>query len=100
MTGRKTFCLVLLLLIALVLGLNTSSNGISSLTMDDRGPVLGVACDHSDQIITMTVMGTIHNIGYGDLFSASNLDRVREAAIDIKNYVRKIWRIFYAVFLY
>ncbi|HEX3012251.1 MAG TPA: hypothetical protein VHQ70_09515 [Syntrophomonadaceae bacterium] len=100
MTFRKTFCLVLLLLLVLIMGLNTSNRGISSLTLENRGPVLGVDYDRSNQQITAFVMGTRHDFKYNDLFSVSISEQISNAALYMKNYILKIWRIFYAVFLY
>lgn len=99
MSARKTYFLVVLLLITFVLGLNTSSKGISSLTLDDRGPVLGVSHQHDNKIV-MTVMGEKYKIEYGKLSSETILHQTKKLAIDTKNYLQKIWRIFYAVFLY
>jgi hypothetical protein len=100
MSGVKAFGLVLLLLVALVLGLNTSSRGISSLTLDSSGPVLGVDYDHTDQKITVTAIGTRHDFIYSRLFAVPFLERISDAVVYVKDYILKIWRIFYAVFLY
>lgn len=99
MSARKTFILVVLLLITFVLGLNTSSKGISSLTLDDRGPVLGVSHPDNNKIV-MTVMGEKYDIEYRKLSSATILHQTKKLVIDTQNHLQKIWRIFYAVFLY
>jgi hypothetical protein len=82
-----------------VLGLNTSNKGISSLTLDNRGPVLGISSQDNNKIV-MTVMGEKYDIEYIKLASAKTLNQSKQWAIDIIKYVQKIWRIFYAVFLY
>lgn len=98
MSARKTFILVILLLITFVLGLNTSSKGISSLTLDDRGPVLGIS--KSDNKIVVTVMGNKYDLEYQKLSLGTTMHQTRKLALDTTHYVQRIWRIFYAVFLY
>jgi hypothetical protein len=98
MSGRKTFLLVVLLLITFVLGLNTSSKGISSLTMEEQGPVVGLT--HDNNKIVLTVMGKSYDVEYEKLTPGAFLQQTKRLTGDAARYVQKIWRIFYAVFLY
>lgn len=100
MTGKKTFWLVLLLLAAIVAGLNTSNNGISSLTMDNRGPVLGIDYDQTQHKLALTVLGRNYETRCDWPSSASISGQARAAAHFFCDYTVKIWRIFYAVFIY
>lgn len=93
--GWGRFFILLLVISLVVAGLNVSNYGISQLTMEDRGEVLNVRLKDGD--IVFTALGKEYV--YGDYRNISGQD-FYQLAKEIEDYLRKIWRIFQAVFLY
>ncbi|MGI5921047.1 MAG: hypothetical protein ACOX6I_04860 [Syntrophomonadaceae bacterium] len=90
--------LVLTVIILVVLGLNTSNQGIGSLTAETRKPVIGL--NHDNGFIKLTWTEKTYELGRDELSShptvGTILDKVRQGYY----YLCRIWRIFYAVFIY
>ncbi len=45
------FLIVIILVLLVIIGLNTSNNGINRLTQEHRGPVLGVKLQHNQVML-------------------------------------------------
>ncbi|SHG85235.1 hypothetical protein SAMN02745221_01107 [Thermosyntropha lipolytica DSM 11003] len=87
--------MVLIIISLLIAGLNVSNYGISQLTMEDRGAVLDVKFEGGDIVFTFLgkeyVFEQYKSRGWEDFYAYWQ---------EIEDYLRKIWRIFEAVFLY
>lgn len=59
--------LVLVLFCLVVMGLNISNKGINELTMQNRGPVLGLNIDIDKKLIKLHLLGETFNYN-SDLF--------------------------------
>lgn len=90
--------LVIMVFILVILGLNTSSQGISNLTMNDSEPVIGVAVhDHS---INLDWLGASYSFDRDKLSKTISFSQITVVVQGFHNYLLRIWRIFYAVFIY
>lgn len=88
------------LAILVVLGLNTSNQGINSLTRQERQAVLDV--DYSKGDIRVEALGNSYSYAW-DRLDTTWLDlkqRSRDAVTGLIDYLKRIWTIFDAVFLY
>ncbi|MDD2372911.1 MAG: hypothetical protein WC109_10210 [Syntrophomonadaceae bacterium] len=88
------------LIFLVIIGLNTSNQGINSLTRDERQAVLDL--DYNQGEIRVDALGNSYDYSLDRL--GSNVYRIgnkaRELPTDITNYLKRIWIIFDAVFLY
>jgi hypothetical protein len=90
--------LVILVFILVVLGLNTSNEGIGSLTMENRKPVLSIARDQDS--VNVIFLGENHGMDKDGLSNNVTIRKTYDVARDGCIYLKRIWRIFYAVFIY
>lgn len=87
------------MLIALVaVSLNTANQAINSLTMNQKGPVLGFNLNKDS--LKVILLGEKHHINKDMLLKLPILDNVKTSIYSIYQYSGKIWRIFKVVFLY
>lgn len=88
------------LIFLVIMGLNTSNQGINSLTREERQAVLNL--DYQQGDIRVDALGNSYNYSLDklgtDLKSAGN--KTRELFYDTTDYLKRIWIIFDAVFLY
>ena len=99
MTTLYRVGLVLIIVILLSLGLNTSNKAINSLTLGSQKPVL--AYNNANEIINISIMGQEYE------YSKSQLTPLLVAAENefkskveyTENYLKRIWNIFQAVCL-
>lgn len=86
--------LVLAILFLIILGLNTSNQGINSLTMEARKPVIGLQTQGNN--ISIFALGETHSYGKqeikADIMLA--LQKVKTAARVTLDYLLRIVRIF------
>lgn len=89
--------LVFMLMILVAAGLNASNQGISNLTLEDRGPIVGWQTD--DNHVKVVLLGNDYDLKDGKWVQA-----LEQQAVGIlnmaNNYFIRIWSIFKAVFLY
>ncbi|MEN6460647.1 MAG: hypothetical protein ABFC94_04655 [Syntrophomonas sp.] len=90
--------LVIIVFILVVLGLNTSNEGIGSLTMENRKPVLDINRDHDT--VNVVLLGDNLNLERDELSNNVTLRKTYDVARDGYSYLHRIWRIFYAVFIF
>lgn len=90
--------LIIIVFILVVLGLNTSNQGIASLTMENRKPVIGINRDHN--AVNFVFMGVNRSFDKDELANNVILLKTYDAARDGYQYLFRIWRIFYAVFIF
>ena len=80
------------LILLVITGLNTSNQGINSLTRDEGQAVLNL--DYNQGDIRLDALGNSYN------YSLDRLDTdLQSAGHNITNYLKRIWIIFDAVFL-
>ena len=91
--------MVLTVIILIILGLNTSSQGISSLTAEDKKPVVGLKLEN--QKIDVIAMGKQYDISRQDIIRAGNgvLHNAQLQCDSLAHYLKKIWKIFEVLFL-
>ncbi|MEN6348528.1 MAG: hypothetical protein ABFD08_03890 [Syntrophomonas sp.] len=91
--------LVALLFGLVILGLNTSNQGINRLTMENRGPVMGLNIDSKD--INVQFLSENYAIPRDKLLvDKEEMKNGLQVVIErVKNHFIKIWVIFKAVFL-
>ncbi|MDD2619306.1 MAG: hypothetical protein PHC92_01345 [Syntrophomonadaceae bacterium] len=89
--------MVLLLISLVVIGLNISNQGISRLTTENRGQVIGMNFDNND--INLQVCSKEYNYSTDKI-----IDKERDVAAELKlagensiEYLSRIWRIIKAV---
>ena len=91
--------MVLAVVTLIILGLNTSSQGISSLTAEDKKPVVGLKIENHK--IGVIALGEQYNFSYQDITQAGH-GVLREAQLQsdsLAHYMKKIWKIFEVLFL-
>lgn len=88
------------LILLVITGLNTSNQGINSLTRDEHPAVLNM--DYNQGNISVDALGNSYYYSLDRL--GTNLqsagDKARGYFHDITDYLKRIWIIFDAVFLY
>ncbi len=88
------------LICLVIMGLNISNQGINSLTREERQAVLNL--DYNQGDIRVDALGNSYNYSLDrlgiDLQSAGN--KTRGLFYDTIDYLKRIWIIFEAVFLY
>lgn len=89
--------LVVIVIALLILGLNTSNQGINRLTLEQRGPVLGLTLD--DQAVNVQFLSKDYDISRDKLLIemqevGKGLNLLMER---VKNHFIRIWVIFKAV---
>ena len=88
------------LVILVILGLNTSNQGINNLTREERQAVLDVDYDQGD--IRLEALGNSHSYSVDRL--SAILPELKQQSRRVVNgsvdYLKKIWTIFDAGFLY
>ena len=91
--------MVLTVIILIILGLNTSSQGISSLTAEDKKPVVGLKIEN--QKIGVIALGEQYNFSRQDIIRAGNgvLHETQVQCDSLTHYLKKIWKIFEVLFL-
>jgi len=91
--------LIMGLIILVILGLNTSNKGISSLTAEERKPVIGLQIEN--QQIQVLALGQEYSLSHRDISQASQdvLQDVRHQGCACVDYLKKIWTIFDVLFL-
>lgn len=91
--------MVLAVIILIILGLNTSSQGISSLTAEDKKPVVGLKIEN--QKIDVIALGEQHDISRQDIIQAGygTLHELQLQCESLFHYLKKIWKIFEVLFL-
>lgn len=81
------------LILLVITGLNTSNQGINSLTRDEGQAVLNL--DYNQGDIRLDALGNSYN------YSLDRLDTdLQSAGHNIIDYLKRIWIIFDAVFIY
>lgn len=90
--------LVIIVFILVVLALNTSNEGIGSLTMENRKPVLGI--DRQKDTVNVIFLGENRGLNKDGLSNNVTWRKTYDAVRDGYFYLQRIWRIFYAVFIY
>lgn len=91
--------LIMAVIILVILGLNTSSQGISSLTAEERKPVIGWQIEN--QQVNVFALGQEYRISSQDISQAGEgawHDARQQCSIFV-NYLKKIWTIFNVLFL-
>jgi hypothetical protein len=88
------------LILLVIMGLNTSNQGINSLTLDERQAVLNL--DYNQGDIRVDALGNSYNYSLDRLGTNVYLigNKARELSTNIMDYLKRIWIIFDAVFLY
>jgi len=91
--------LIMGLIILVILGLNTSNKGISSLTAEDRKPVIGLQLEN--QHIQVLALGQEYSLSRRDIRQASQgvMQVARQQGSAFVDYLKKIWTIFNVLFL-
>lgn len=91
--------LIAVLLALVVSGLNVSGQGISSLTAEKQHPVLGLQMEK--QQINIFALGQEYSVSSGEV-SRVWQNALQDAAQFYRlsiDYLKKIWTIFYVLFL-
>lgn len=83
------------LVMLVILGLNTSNQGINDLTLEERRAIL--ALDYSKGNIKVEALGNSYN--YKTVWNELK-QQSRNAVKVFNDYLKKVWTIFDAVFLY
>ncbi|MBP8820207.1 MAG: hypothetical protein KBG91_07275 [Syntrophomonadaceae bacterium] len=88
------------LIILVIMGLNTSNQGINSLTREGRQAVLNL--DYNQGDIKVDALGNSYDYSVDRLGTDLKLvgEKTRVYFYDVTDYLKKIWIIFDAVFLY
>lgn len=88
------------LIFLVIIGLNTSNQGINSLTREERQAVLNL--DYNQGDIKVEALGNSYDYSLDKLGTdlQSMGGKTKELFYDIIDYLKKIWTIFDAVFLY
>ena len=91
--------LIMGLIILVILGLNTSNQGISSLTAEERKPVIGWQIEN--QQIQVIALGQEYSLSRRDISQASQglLQDAKQQRCACVDYLKKIWTIFNVLFL-
>lgn len=99
MTKAYRSAMVLLLLVLVVLGINTSYKANSSLTMEGGKPFIGLSVEKDN--INVTAMGEKYSVSRQEISQESNqfLTSVKEFFKAVIAYLKKIWNIFRVIFL-
>ncbi len=99
MTRLYRSTLVLVVIILIVLGLNTSNQGTNSLTAEDRKPVIGFKIEK--QNINIFALGEQYTYSRQDLIkeTSNGLQDAKELLNSFIDYLKKIWTIFRVLFL-
>lgn len=88
------------LILLVIMGLNTSNQGVNSLTREEGQAVFNL--DYNEGDIRVDALGNSYNYSLDrlgtDVYRIGN--KAREFPTDITNYLKRIWIIFDAVFLY
>jgi hypothetical protein len=87
------------LILLVIMGLNTSNQGINSLTRNEGQAVFNL--DYNEGDIRVHALGNSYNYSLDRLGTDLQLvgNKARELPNDITNYLKRIWIIFDAVFL-
>lgn len=91
--------IVLTVFVLIIMGLNTSSQGINSLTAESRSPVVGVKIENRQ--LNVFALGEQYSISRQDLSQGSQ-DVIENAQLQsnaLIKYLKKIWTIFEVLFL-
>lgn len=97
MTRVYRVLLVLVLVGLVIMGLNTSNQGISRLTTENRGQVVGVAFNNDAVKLQLCSKNYVYA---GDRLRDQGQDIAAELKTlgeQAKNYTFRIWRIFKAI---
>ena len=91
--------MVLAVIVLIILGLNTSSQGISSLTAEDKKPVVGLKIENQE--INVIALGEQYDISRQDIIRTGNgvLYDAQLQCDSLVHYLKKIWKIFEVLFL-
>ena len=91
--------LIIIVLGLVIAGLNTSSQGISSLTAEQRKPVLGLQIEN--QHVNFFVLGEEYCLSSGDVSRTGQtvLQEVSQNYGSCADYLKQIWTIFNVLFL-
>lgn len=91
--------IVLAVFVLIIMGLNTSSQGISSLTAESRSPVVGVKIENRQ--LNVFALGEQYSISRQDLSQGSQ-DVIENSQLQFNaliKYLKKIWTIFEVLFI-
>jgi len=88
------------LILLVIMGLNTSNQGINSLTRDEQAAVFNL--DYNQGNIRVDALGNSYDYSLDRLGTNLKLvgNKTRVYFYDVTDYLKKIWIIFDAVFLY
>jgi hypothetical protein len=91
--------LIMGLILLVILGLNTSSKGISSLTAEERKPVIGLQIEN--QQIHVLALGQEYRLSRREISQAGQvvMQDARQQGSACVDYLKKIWTIFNVLFL-
>lgn len=87
-------------IILVIMGLNTSNQGINNLTRAEHQAVLDLDYDNGN--IKIDTMGDSHSYSMDRLTANFSLlrSKSKEIILEVRDYLKSIWTIFECVFLY
>lgn len=99
MTRVYRTIMVLLLIMLIILGLNTSNQATNSLLKESEKPLIGFNVGKEN--INIFAMGEQYSYSRQELSQESSgvLQEAREILKSISDYLKKIWTIFRVIFL-
>ncbi len=91
--------MILLLIMLIILGLNTSNQAVNSLTRENPKPLIGFNIEQDN--INIFAMGEQYSYSRQELSEESDgiLHEAGEIFNSISDYCKKIWKIFRVIFL-
>ncbi len=99
MTRVYRSIMVLLLIMLVILGLNTSNQATNSLTKESAKPLIGFNVEKEN--VNIFALGEQYSYSRQELSEESSgfLQQARDILKSIINYLKKIWTIFRVIFL-
>lgn len=99
MTKVYRFLATLLVVVLVVLGLNASNQGTSSLTLQNQKPLVGFSMEKEN--INIFALGEQYSYNSEDISQESSniFNTIKEIFWAFINYLKKIWTIFRVIFL-
>lgn len=99
MTKVYRLLATLLVVVLVVLGLNISNQGTSSLTMENQKPLIGFALEKES--INIFALGEQYSYSSEDISQESNniFHKVQELYEAVIHYLKRIWTLFRLIFL-
>ena len=99
MTRVYRSLMILLVIVLIILGLNTSNQATNSLTKDNEKPLIGFNIEREN--VNIFALGEQYSYSRQELSQESSgvLHNAKQILKSITDYLKKIWTIFRVIFL-